>query len=82
MRAEERVVPPRRAQCNCPSENAFPKPHFGVIIKADVIKFNTDTRAVTAIGHAHLARRDEHGDVQASGDNLVYNLETQKLVTP
>jgi len=49
-----------------------------VTIKGDVIKYNPDTRVVTVISHGQI---EAGGDGVIHGDYLVYNLETQKLIS-
>jgi len=52
-----------------------------VTIKGDVIKYNTDTRVVTVIGHGQIEEHKAGGDIVTEGETLIYNLETQKLIS-
>lgn len=49
-------------------------------IKGDVIKYNPDTREVTVIGHGQIEGHAGR-DVVIHGEKLVYDLETQKLIS-
>lgn len=48
-------------------------------IKADAIKYDSDTRNVEATGHVFFERHDAQSDTTTIGEKVSYNLVTQKL---